>query len=140
MKKYISKITANTSLYEQLKSVVPDPANDLDTHESDIYVLKTPETGKIIKKYYEDMPVNVAGKTGTAQESRNRANHALFVGYAPYENPEIAVATRVAFGYSSDYAAEISRDVFRYYFAPDEEDQILTGSANRPDAVDTGGD
>ena len=92
------------------------------------------------KKYYEDMPVNVAGKTGTAQESRNRANHALFVGYAPYENPEIAVATRVAFGYSSDYAAEISRDVFRYYFAPDEEDQILTGSANRPDAVDTGGD
>ena len=90
--------------------------------------------------YYENMNVNVAGKTGTAQENKNRANHALFVGYAPYENPEIAVATRVAFGYNSAYAAEISRDVFRYYFEPEEEDQILTGSAVRPEAVGTGGD
>ena len=92
------------------------------------------------KAYYNDMPVNVAGKTGTAQENRNRANHALFVGYAPYEKPEIAIATRVAFGYTSDYAAEISRDVIRYYFDPDEEDNILTGTAIRPDAVATGGD
>lgn len=91
-------------------------------------------------KYYEDMPVNVAGKTGTAQENKNRANHALFVGYAPYEKPEIAIATRVAFGYNSAYAAEISRDVFRYYFDPEEEEKILTGSAIRPEAVGTGED
>ena len=86
------------------------------------------------------MPVNVAGKTGTAQENRNRANHALFVGYAPYENPEVAIATRVAFGYTSEYAAEISRDVLRYYFAPEEEEDILTGGAIRPEAAATGGD
>lgn len=92
------------------------------------------------KAYYDDMPVHVAGKTGTAQENRNRANHALFVGYAPYEQPQIAIATRVAFGYTSDYAAEISRDVIRYYFAPDDEESILTGTAIRPDAVSTGGD
>lgn len=92
------------------------------------------------KSYYDDMPVHVAGKTGTAQESRNRANHALFVGYAPYEKPEIAIATRIAFGYTSNYAAEISRDVIHYYFAPDDEESILTGTAIRPDAVTTGGD
>lgn len=92
------------------------------------------------KAYYEDMSVHVAGKTGTAQENKNRANHALFVGYAPYENPEIAIATRVAFGYNSAYAAEISRDVFRYYFVPEEKEKILTGSAIRPEAVGTGGD
>lgn len=90
--------------------------------------------------YYKDMPVNVAGKTGTAQENRNRANHALFIGYAPYENPEIAIATRIAFGYNSAYAAEITRDVFRYYFDPDEEENILTGNAARPEATGTGGD
>lgn len=90
--------------------------------------------------YYSDMPVNVAGKTGTAQENKNRANHALFVGFAPYENPQIAIATRVANGYNSAYAAEISRDVFRYYFDPDEEENILTGSAIRPEAVGTAGD
>ena len=92
------------------------------------------------KAYYENMSVHVAGKTGTAQENRNRANHALFVGYAPYENPEIAIATRVAFGYNSAYAAEISRDVIRYYFDPEEEEKILTGSAIRPEAVGTSGD
>lgn len=90
--------------------------------------------------YYNDMPVTVAGKTGTAQENRNRANHALFIGYAPYEKPEIAVATRIAFGYNSAYAAEITRDVFRYYFNPDDEENILTGSAARPEATGTGGD
>ncbi len=92
------------------------------------------------KAYYSDMPVDVAGKTGTAQENKNRPNHALFIGYAPYEDPQIAIATRVAFGYTSDYAAEISRDVFRYYFAPEEEENILTGNAIRPEAVGTGGD
>ena len=54
------------------------------------------------KSYYDDLDVNVAGKTGTAQESKSRTNHAVFVCYAPYEKPEIAVATRIAFGYSSE--------------------------------------
>ena len=43
------------------------------------------------KRYYADLDVNVAGKTGTAQENRNRPNHALFISYAPYEDPEISV-------------------------------------------------
>ncbi len=46
--------------------------------------------------YFKDMKINVAGKTGTAEENKRRANHALFVCYAPYENPEIAIATRIA--------------------------------------------
>ena len=46
------------------------------------------------KAYYSDLAIHVAGKTGTAQESKSRPNHALFVCYAPYENPEIAIAVR----------------------------------------------
>lgn len=92
------------------------------------------------KKYYENLGVNVAGKTGTAQENTKRPNHALFVGYAPYENPEIAIATRIAFGYTSDYAAEISRDVIKYYYGLEDNGAILTGTADTPDAVGTGGD
>lgn len=86
------------------------------------------------KAYYSNMGVNVAGKTGTAQENKKRANHALFVGYAPFEAPEISIATRIAFGYTSDYAAEISRDVMKYYFNLEEEDQLITGTAEIPDA------
>lgn len=78
---------------------------------------------------YQDMAVNVAGKTGTAEENLNRANHALFVCYAPYEQPEIAVATRIAYGYTSSYAAKTTKDILQYYFGLVEEDSLITGSA-----------
>lgn len=92
------------------------------------------------KSYYSDLGVVVAGKTGTAEESRNRANHALFVSYAPYENPEITVSTRIAFGYTSEYAANLTRDIYKYYFGLAEEDDILTGTAAIPDAEVTTAD
>ncbi|MBQ9333867.1 MAG: penicillin-binding protein [Lachnospiraceae bacterium] len=76
------------------------------------------------KTYYSDLAVDVAGKTGTAQESKSRPNHALFVSYAPYEAPEISVTVRVANGYTSDYAAQIAREVYKYYFGLIEEDDI----------------
>ena len=82
------------------------------------------------KAYFSDLDVNVAGKTGTAQESRNRPNHALFISYAPYENPEISVTVRVANGYTSDYAAQIAKDVYEYYYGLKDEKEILTGTAS----------
>lgn len=60
--------------------------------------------------------LKIAGKTGTAQENKKRANHALFISYGPYEDPEIAVTTVIPFGYTSSYAAETARDVYKYYF------------------------
>lgn len=81
------------------------------------------------KAYYNDLGVNVAGKTGTAQESSSRPNHALFVSYAPYEEPEISVVVRVANGYASDYAAQTAREVYKYYYGLAEEEEIVTGTA-----------
>ncbi len=81
------------------------------------------------KSYYANLGVAVAGKTGTAQESANRPNHSLFVCYAPYENPEIAIATRIAFGYTSSYAAQITKEALSYYFELRDEDDIISGTA-----------
>ncbi|MBR3608251.1 MAG: penicillin-binding protein [Lachnospiraceae bacterium] len=89
---------------------------------------------------YRNLGVTVAGKTGTAEETRKRANHALFVSYAPYEAPEITVTTRIANGYSSNYAANLSRDIYQYYFQLLDEDDILSGTAARPDVSAAGGD
>ena len=86
------------------------------------------------KKYFNDLTVDVAGKTGTAQQSTSRPSHALFVCYAPYQYPEIAIATRIPFGYSSDYAAQVTKDVIKYYYRLAEEEDLLTGTANSPDA------
>ena len=84
--------------------------------------------------------ITVAGKTGTAEEARKRANHALFVSYAPYEDPEITITTRIANGYTSSYAANLTRDIYLYYFDLQDEDAILSGTAARPDVSSAGGD
>lgn len=76
------------------------------------------------KSYFRDLSIPVAGKTGTAQENKSRPNHALFIGYAPYENPEIAMAVRVANGYTSDYTAQIAKDIVKYYYNLADEDEI----------------
>ncbi len=86
---------------------------------------------------YDDMPIAVAGKTGTAEERKGRANHALFVGYAPYESPRIAVATRIAFGYSSTYAAATTKDILKYYFDISDEDELIKGEATTLQGVAT---
>ena len=78
---------------------------------------------------FDDFPIEVAGKTGTAQQSPNRPNHALFVGYAPYNDPEISIATRIAFGYTSHNAAEYAKNVFAYYFGTESTDELLNGQA-----------
>lgn len=85
------------------------------------------------KSYFSDLAVNVAGKTGTAEQTRSRPSHALFVCYAPYETPEIAIATRIPFGYSSDHAAQLTRDVIKYYYGLAEEEELITGIADMPE-------
>ena len=69
--------------------------------------------------------VTSAGKTGTAQQAVDAPNHALFLGYAPFEDPEIAVAVRIPNGYSSGYAALTASQIMQYYFDPDTLSSIL---------------
>ncbi len=73
--------------------------------------------------------VAVAGKTGTAQETTTKPNHALFVGYAPYDDPQMAIAVRVANGYTSKNAASVAKDVISYYFKTTDESELITGQA-----------
>lgn len=83
--------------------------------------------------------VEVAGKTGTAQHGKNHPNHALFVGYAPYSNPEISIATRISSGYSSHNAAAASRNIISYYFKHQTLDEILSVKAEGVNSSSTSG-
>ncbi|HJA65939.1 MAG TPA: penicillin-binding protein [Candidatus Mediterraneibacter cottocaccae] len=73
--------------------------------------------------------ISMSGKTGTAQQSSLRSTHALFVGYAPSDSPEISIAIRIAYGYTSSYAAEVARDLVRIYFNRDLAGELITGTA-----------
>ncbi|MBU1100403.1 MAG: penicillin-binding protein 2 [Bacteroidetes bacterium] len=59
--------------------------------------------------------IAIAGKTGTSQNPHGD-NHAVFVGFAPFEKPEIAIAVLVEnVGFGSTHAAPIARDVIVAY-------------------------
>ena len=79
---------------------------------------------------YKGFPISVAGKTGTAQTSLSRTNHALFVGYAPFNDPEIAISVRIAYGYTSANAAALASDVMKYYFGLEDKNVLINGIAN----------
>ena len=81
------------------------------------------------KKEYNDMPIQVAGKTGTAQESKSRPSHALFICYAPADDPEIAMCVRISNGYSSTNCIITAKDILQYYFDLVDDEEILTGKA-----------
>lgn len=78
---------------------------------------------------FKDLQVKLAGKTGTAQEDEKRPNHALFVGYAPADAPQIAIATRIAYGYGSSNACVFVDQVMKYYFKQNTEEELLNGKA-----------
>ncbi|HIZ82120.1 MAG TPA: penicillin-binding protein [Candidatus Mediterraneibacter pullistercoris] len=78
---------------------------------------------------FSGLNFTMAGKTGTAQQNSLHPDHALFVGYAPADSPEIAIATRITHGYNSGYASEIGRDVANIYFNPELADELITGRA-----------
>jgi len=78
---------------------------------------------------FKDFQVEMAGKTGTAQQVKTRPNHALFVGFAPYGNPEISIATRIAYGYTSHNASDISRDILSIYFGISKPEDLINGQA-----------
>lgn len=69
---------------------------------------------------FKDYPVTVGGKTGTAQVGGDKANTALFVAFAPFDSPEIAVAVVLEKGMRGMNAAYVARDIFDEYFGKDE--------------------
>ena len=91
-------------------------------------------------KVYYDYDLEVAGKTGTAQEAWNEACHAVFISFAPYENPEISVTVRIMNGYDSNNAGQVAKDVYAYYYGITDENELLNGQANTPINNGTAGD
>ncbi len=64
-----------------------------------------------------DLPVPVAAKTGSAQVRNNQEENAFFVGYAPYENPQIAILILVEQAKEGSLnAVPIARDVLSWYY------------------------
>jgi len=69
---------------------------------------------------FQSLDVPFAGKTGTAQIGRER-NHALFVGFGPYDDPEFVIVVLLEKGQNSVYAVQVARAIFQRYYQEQDE-------------------
>lgn len=110
--------------------------NKLNFKSSTLPAIKTGMNNVVnagsIKTLFQKVPVTVAGKTGTAQITDNEPNHALFVSFAPYENPEISVTVVIPNGFTSSNAAELASNVYKYYYDKGARKKLLNQKVSSP--------
>ncbi len=114
-----------------LEQYTPTVRNTIDNVSSDSWNAIHYGMRMVVETHdqFNGFTVDVAGKTGTAQQVKTRPNHALFVGYAPYDNPTISIATRIAYGYDSANATLLSANVLKYIFELEDESTLIDGQA-----------
>ena len=114
-----------------LESYKPQVKNTIDEVSSNTWSLIKQGMRMVVEDHaqFDDLQTPLSGKTGTGQEDEDRPDHGLFVGFAPSDNPQIAIATRIAFGYGSGNACDFADTVMKYYFQEASEEELLNGQA-----------
>ena len=86
----------------------------------------TTETGGTAYSIFKNFSIDVGGKTGSAQTERfdengRKITNAWFVGFAPFDDPEIAIVVMIENGQSGGKAAVPARDIIAEYFGMNAE-------------------
>lgn len=98
----------------EVRSTVPDPNGYLSVLRRGMRAVAATGTAKSV---FGNYPVRVAAKTGTVQTESSSQNTGVFVCYAPYDNPEIAISVVVQGGRSGSTLAGIAKEILDVYFA-----------------------
>lgn len=126
-------IDTDGNLIKQYEPTLTNTTNfSQSTWDAVHYGMRLVITGGTAKGTFNGFQINVAGKSGTAQENKLRSNHSVFVAYAPYENPEIALSVLIPNGESSGYTAEVVRDTIKYYYGLTTDEELYGGIASIP--------
>ena len=82
---------------------------------------------------FRNLPFEVGAKTGSAQVSSTSDSNAVFVCYAPYDDPEIAISLVVEHGGSGSVLASLAAEILAYYFTtPDSQSDVVTENTLMP--------
>ena len=65
---------------------------------------------------FQNYPIKVAGKSGTAQVTGTERDNGIFISYAPYDDPQIAICVVIEGGDSGNNVAPVVRDIYNAYF------------------------
>lgn len=106
---------------------IDDSGEDLDVSQENLNAILegmksvTSDTGGTAYSRFQDLDIEVGGKTGSA-EAPNDKVHAWFVGFAPYDDPEIAIVVMVDNGGHGNYTAEAVAEIIEEYFGMNTDD------------------
>lgn len=102
----------------------PEVVEKLDVNKYNLQVVQNAMRNVVASDYgtayysFLDFPIEVAAKTGTAENSGS--DHCVFICYAPFDKPEVAVAVLLEHGAKGAYAMDVAKDLLNAYFFPDE--------------------
>ena len=100
---------------ELLNTLDLDPENVEAVKKGMWEVANDPKSSSSV--YFKDLPVEVGAKTGSAQVASNVEANALFVCFAPYDDPQIAISMVVERGASGSKLAQATAEIVNYYFS-----------------------
>ena len=116
----VSRDEINSYVNEKL-GVSGNSGSDISISETNYQAIKegmrgvTSDGSGTAYSYFRDFNIEIGGKTGSATTDLNGNANAWFVGFAPYDDPEIAVAVFVKDGQHGSYTAPTAREIFAQY-------------------------
>ena len=121
VKSYDNKTLVESYTPEVLSTVDADPEYFDAVQLGMLYVSKYGSPSGVFGRYQ----VDVASKTGTVQLGEGLINNAVFIAFAPYDNPEIAVSVVIEGGSAGAIGAQIAREVFDYWLAAGSDSSFV---------------
>lgn len=109
------------SYVNSVLNVEGNSGEDLEFNEDNLNAIKegmkgvTSDDGGTAFAYFKDFNIEIGGKTGSASTNSYGNANAWFVGFAPFDDPEIAVAVFVRNGQHGGYTAPVAREIFAQY-------------------------
>ena len=119
MLKYVRSFDYSEKLYERDAeeiSKVESPQYNWDAIHQGMYMVANDYAGSGYKVFQNYTASSVACKTGTAQKGQTVSNDGIFICYAPYEKPEVAIAVVVERGGAGANCGVIAREILESYF------------------------
>lgn len=144
----ITDPVTNSVMFKYTPQVIKDTGVSkytLDTVKRGMALVNTEGTAK---GKFDGLPFTTAGKTGTAdafsipfQEEIKRSSYAVYIGFAPVDNPKIAVATVIYDGGFGNQVTDVARAIYESYFKNVEKmsgvpQDVITDTTAKPETDD----
>lgn len=107
-----------------------EPLNTIDISDENLRAVKEGMKGLVegtLSPYFSHCVVSAGAKTGTSQVRADTKNHGVFVCFAPYDDPEIAVAIAIERADAGAALASTAVNILNAYFTPKEDSSTVTG-------------